>query len=153
MIRRPPRSTLFPYTTLFRSRSLLRWFAGDAVGAQPNGKPVDLRPSLERSRGDHPGRHCRVRHGSVTFSRCAVHGRFEGKVPAVLFGKRRLIPAVLGSAPDYGLRLDAPGLSTGRYAPALREELRSPYDRLQPALSATPGRAAAPGCSVAWSRL
>src|SRR5436309_3828421 len=25
MIRRPPRSTLFPYTTLFRSRELGRW--------------------------------------------------------------------------------------------------------------------------------
>src|SRR3712207_7398536 len=25
MIRRPPRSTLFPYTTLFRSSSLLNW--------------------------------------------------------------------------------------------------------------------------------
>src|SRR2546422_11632110 len=25
MIRRPPRSTLFPYTTLFRSRSTFRW--------------------------------------------------------------------------------------------------------------------------------
>src|SRR5256886_5864779 len=25
MIRRPPRSTLFPYTTLFRSRSRSRW--------------------------------------------------------------------------------------------------------------------------------
>src|SRR5256885_8219361 len=29
MIRRPPRSTLFPYTTLFRSRGLV----GNAVGA------------------------------------------------------------------------------------------------------------------------
>src|SRR5256886_11459829 len=29
MIRRPPRSTLFPYTTLFRSRGL------DAVGVRP----------------------------------------------------------------------------------------------------------------------
>src|SRR5256885_9975630 len=27
MIRRPPRSTLFPYTTLFRSRNLDAWFA------------------------------------------------------------------------------------------------------------------------------
>src|SRR5438034_6044558 len=26
MIRRPPRSTLFPYTTLFRSRRRLAWF-------------------------------------------------------------------------------------------------------------------------------
>src|SRR2546430_10613869 len=30
MIRRPPRSTLFPYTTLFRSRS--RWKAGQEAG-------------------------------------------------------------------------------------------------------------------------
>src|SRR2546430_2597406 len=29
MIRRPPRSTLFPYTTLFRSREGLQFFAGD----------------------------------------------------------------------------------------------------------------------------
>src|SRR5216683_2270083 len=34
MIRRPPRSTLFPYTTLFRSRSQLRGrLPGEAVGA------------------------------------------------------------------------------------------------------------------------
>src|SRR3712207_7552907 len=32
MIRRPPRSTLFPYTTLFRSHALRR--AGVAVGQQ-----------------------------------------------------------------------------------------------------------------------
>src|SRR5690554_7046770 len=31
MIRRPPRSTLFPYTTLFRSASILRCFAPSAV--------------------------------------------------------------------------------------------------------------------------
>src|SRR5256885_8643923 len=33
MIRRPPRSTLFPYTTLFRSRQL------DAVHDRPRGGP------------------------------------------------------------------------------------------------------------------
>src|SRR3712207_9020628 len=31
MIRRPPRSTLFPYTTLFRSRANLRHRAGVAI--------------------------------------------------------------------------------------------------------------------------
>src|SRR2546430_7664870 len=36
MIRRPPRSTLFPYTTLFRSR-------GPAALARPGGSPVDRR--------------------------------------------------------------------------------------------------------------
>src|SRR2546426_1929962 len=42
MIRRPPRSTLFPYTTLFRSR---RW-----PPAQEGGPPVRLRagPRLRR---------------------------------------------------------------------------------------------------------
>src|SRR3712207_2344815 len=34
MIRRPPRSTLFPYTTLFRSRPMLLFFIlGDILGA------------------------------------------------------------------------------------------------------------------------
>src|SRR2546430_9500339 len=32
MIRRPPRSTLFPYTTLFRSRGVLGLVARDAGG-------------------------------------------------------------------------------------------------------------------------
>src|SRR3712207_8405119 len=32
MIRRPPRSTLFPYTTLFRSRRVLVTGAGGSVG-------------------------------------------------------------------------------------------------------------------------
>src|SRR3712207_7590504 len=33
MIRRPPRSTLFPYTTLFRSGPLGRWETGDVLTA------------------------------------------------------------------------------------------------------------------------
>src|SRR5438105_12916381 len=37
MIRRPPRSTLFPYTTLFRSRGVGR---GDGAGAEPLRLPV-----------------------------------------------------------------------------------------------------------------
>src|SRR2546430_7099405 len=42
MIRRPPRSTLFPYTTLFRSR----------CGRDPRGRAAAARPpSTPRSRG------------------------------------------------------------------------------------------------------
>src|SRR3712207_8469937 len=40
MIRRPPRSTLFPYTTLFRSRNPAREEAGQQV--------VSLDPVIER---------------------------------------------------------------------------------------------------------
>src|SRR2546422_6646996 len=36
MIRRPPRSTLFPYTTLFRSRTFERRIADDRCPARPS---------------------------------------------------------------------------------------------------------------------
>src|SRR6266566_4537883 len=39
MIRRPPRSTLFPYTTLFRPRDRLR----DPAGGDPDRQPRDGR--------------------------------------------------------------------------------------------------------------
>src|SRR3712207_8296230 len=40
MIRRPPRSTLFPYTTLFRSQ--------DKAKGRPEGEELDLRERLRR---------------------------------------------------------------------------------------------------------
>src|SRR3712207_7997111 len=46
MIRRPPRSTLFPYTTLFRSRK-----------ADPRNRRADARPGREdHDRSRHPDR-------------------------------------------------------------------------------------------------
>src|SRR2546425_12513121 len=48
MIRRPPRSTLFPYTTLFRSRPL----AADAGDGAVEG--VGLSRHAHRRRPDHP---------------------------------------------------------------------------------------------------
>src|SRR2546422_5154268 len=45
MIRRPPRSTLFPYTTLFRSASLRREGGG---GDRPEPLLLDLRAALRR---------------------------------------------------------------------------------------------------------
>src|SRR5690348_17796461 len=40
MIRRPPRSTLFPYTTLFRSRGRIQ-FAGGSSGSLPRSLRTD----------------------------------------------------------------------------------------------------------------
>src|SRR3989442_6381039 len=49
MIRRPPRSTLFPYTTLFRSAAVRRGVAtGFVVGHAGAAGPV--RPQRQRSR-------------------------------------------------------------------------------------------------------
>src|SRR5450432_4872281 len=42
MIRRPPRSTLFPYTTLFRSRPAPQ-------GLDPHGRPAPVAPAPQRS--------------------------------------------------------------------------------------------------------
>src|SRR5256885_11753653 len=39
MIRRPPRSTLFPYTTLFRSAEISRCDRRAELGRQPHGRP------------------------------------------------------------------------------------------------------------------
>src|SRR2546428_5939187 len=44
MIRRPPRSTLFPYTTLFRSRHR----AGDVHEGLPEPRPLQGRRRLDR---------------------------------------------------------------------------------------------------------
>src|SRR2546422_7194479 len=53
MIRRPPRSTLFPYTTLFRSRILQSGLATCYVAIGPEGKPCYMQwliPSSENDR-------------------------------------------------------------------------------------------------------
>src|SRR3712207_7600091 len=47
MIRRPPRSTLFPYTTLFRSRSSGRWHSSTSAEAPTKPK---FQPSPSRTR-------------------------------------------------------------------------------------------------------
>src|SRR3712207_6278161 len=44
MIRRPPRSTLFPYTTLFRSHSASAAGHHGAVAAEPSPRPVSAVP-------------------------------------------------------------------------------------------------------------
>src|SRR5258708_26982995 len=46
MIRRPPRSTLFPYTTLFRSPGRIRTFGSAATWPRT---PQSIRSRLERS--------------------------------------------------------------------------------------------------------
>src|SRR3989442_5516831 len=48
MIRRPPRSTLFPYTTLFRSRQLLELLLTLRGALDPSLVRLDLPPEADR---------------------------------------------------------------------------------------------------------
>src|SRR2546422_2554010 len=73
MIRRPPRSTLFPYTTLFRSvqpvRALLRRAGRRRVPAGPAaacaGYPLAL---LQLRRGDRKSTRLNSSHGYISYA-------------------------------------------------------------------------------------
>src|SRR5256885_13972325 len=73
MIRRPPRSTLFPYTTLFRS--LLRHFLGRVLAARlvPAAYPAECA-------GNHEGRHLGVAGGQRALLHAGGHQAAEGLV-------------------------------------------------------------------------
>ena len=54
MIRRPPRSTLFPYTTLFRSRLAL---GEEDIEARPVWKPMHVQPVFDCKLATDPHKH------------------------------------------------------------------------------------------------
>src|SRR2546426_12841901 len=76
MIRRPPRSTLFPYTTLFRSQ------------IRDDGRRAGAAALMcELQDGERP-----VGHGPKLVSRCApFHGPTSGAAPCALRGVRVLL--------------------------------------------------------------
>src|SRR3989442_136122 len=74
MIRRPPRSTLFPYTTLFRGRTGAGAGPGGArAGAPPLGRPGDVCQECVRRRGRRGGARDRHRVAGVPESRLRAH--------------------------------------------------------------------------------
>src|SRR5690348_18190936 len=84
MIRRPPRSTLFPYTTLFRSRGQLRregfavpvartrWIGRPCPGAGDGGRPTEERHAHHDGDGS-PGRRCRRSEEHTSELQSPVH--------------------------------------------------------------------------------
>src|SRR5258706_6029052 len=96
MIRRPPRSTLFPYTTLFRSR------AGD--DARLGLRPEPPRPWV-RQDGTAYGRHGGVagrRAGAARARRVAARARPRIQWPTTDLGGRRVAAAARGAGPRFG---------------------------------------------------
>src|SRR5687768_18330398 len=76
MIRRPPRSTLFPYTTLFRSqigkvvsRSSLPFYAGDSPIARTRRELNDLLATMsEESKADRKSTRLNSSHGYIAYA-------------------------------------------------------------------------------------
>src|SRR5258708_21230002 len=69
MIRRPPRSTLLPYTTLFRSRELAAVLLGPSAVAEPLGGMVaDLQPSLPVARRDRKSTRLNSSHQIISYA-------------------------------------------------------------------------------------
>src|SRR3989449_6763687 len=69
MIRRPPRSTLFPYTTLFRSTSMAIRFRKSIVVGFMRISPSEM---VGNSRGKPPALHTPRLTASATCLRCAL---------------------------------------------------------------------------------
>src|SRR3712207_7570823 len=68
MIRRPPRSTLFPYTTLFRSVRLVGSEMMDGVRAEHYTATIDFRGALSELAGLAPDRETRAALETLTGS-------------------------------------------------------------------------------------
>src|SRR3712207_8300261 len=62
MIRRPPRSTLFPYTTLFRSRS------SPAIEAHPPAPQASPATKMTRLRGDRKSTRLNSSHANISYA-------------------------------------------------------------------------------------
>src|SRR2546430_10015780 len=71
MIRRPPRSTLFPYTTLFRSWA--RNQAAISAAVQPASTSASARESLVRSGRTFDGRLPKPSHDDLLLARSEEH--------------------------------------------------------------------------------
>src|SRR3712207_7426245 len=77
MIRRPPRSTLFPYTTLFRSELPGRRPAGELPTVREGGRRVHRLPSGSRCRAAPGLAQRRYRKQSAGTAQARLEGRSE----------------------------------------------------------------------------
>src|SRR2546422_3709127 len=93
MIRRPPRSTLFPYTTLFRSRGV-----GNRDGAHPRaralrgrgagGRPGILRPDGAGVPRDRKSTRLNSSHGYISYAVFCLKKKKKHNIRTTLITKR-----------------------------------------------------------------
>src|SRR2546422_5667378 len=86
MIRRPPRSTLFPYTTLFRSRSPA------CVGTAPASRHERAAPRCQRDGQDRKSTRLNSSHGYISYAVFCLKKkktRHEGQLHTGLLDRER----------------------------------------------------------------
>src|SRR5690606_21809481 len=89
LIRRPPRSTLFPYTTLFRSESSACGARGGSVLVAVHGVRASRRRRRRRGLGDVPHRKCSPRRRRTHERRKTCEGRPRRSRPRRVSASRR----------------------------------------------------------------
>src|SRR5438128_9817549 len=94
MIRRPPRSTLFPYTTLFRSLAgpQLQRLGADALVvlaglAQVDGEAGDLR-AVALLDPDRKSTRLNSSHGSISYAVFCLKKKKDGSKPSIVNAMR-----------------------------------------------------------------
>ena len=140
MIRRPPRSTLFPYTTLFRSRS---W--GAQLTATPAGlcelAAADGPPDLVLTLAD---------ESPLALAQAALKGALHGEKPAVrIEGDVQLAAEVnwLADHVRWDVEEDLARLLGDAPAHALAQAGRALAQGLRQIAAGLPGGAGRAGCS------
>src|SRR2546430_12982050 len=68
MIRRPPRSTLFPYTTLFRSAQTREWASGVLDADQVIAKPIDADELIMLATRDRKSTRLNSSHSQISYA-------------------------------------------------------------------------------------
>src|SRR2546425_13374663 len=141
MIRRPPRSTLFPYTTLFRSVPTQP--VSRVVSATPRHRAPGSIASEVRSKYVHAGTTCKLppllvletspwRLKCCTASYCETRSASASSAPA--------LPPNALRAPEAKLRVERRGASAGKAAS--REQREGPCQSARPRRSTGHGEPA-----------
>src|SRR2546430_8971789 len=89
MIRRPPRSTLFPYTTLFRSSSAHGGPRRPLLGLRGRGGGVQLRRPLGSGRRDRKSTRLNPSHSQKSYSGLFLEKKKSSPKPSRQYKLRR----------------------------------------------------------------
>src|SRR5689334_24672156 len=81
MIRRPPRSTLFPYTTLFRSPPTVGTSASPSSPRAPRTVPCRRRRPRRRRDGDRKSTRLNSSHSSISYAVFCLKKKKEKQTP------------------------------------------------------------------------